>query len=120
MRDKLGILFSGLCIAHCLLMPIVMILLSGNALLSVLESEWVHSLLLVPIFIVMMISLPSSWLKTRNPWILVFAILGAVLLLVSRATHGMSEVLLTLFGSSSLIAAHLVSFKLRRFVRSPS
>lgn len=118
MRDKLGVLFSGLCIAHCLLVPLMLLLLSGNVVLSALKSEWVHSLFLVPIFIIMMISLPNIWLKTRNSSVLIFALIGAVSLIASRSTHGMSEILLTLLGSSSLIAAHLVSLKLRTLIRA--
>jgi hypothetical protein len=113
MRDKLGIFFSGACIAHCILVPIILALASGNVILGLFASEWFHVALLVPVFIFFMVSLPKTWLQTRNPWILVLAIMGVCLMVCSRLTHGFGEVLLTVLGSSSLIVAHCLSLKLR-------
>jgi len=116
MRDKLGILFSGACIAHCILVPVLLALVSSNVILGVLASEWVHIALLVPVFIMCLVSLPKAWLQTRSSWILFLAIFGVCLLISSRFTHGFGEVLFTVLGSTSLIIAHGFSLRLRAMV----
>lgn len=113
-KDKLGICFSGACVAHCLLMPLLVVISGSNILVQVLTEEWVHALLLLPVFAMLTLSLPPVWRKTRNPWLLALSISGVVLLLMSRVTHDFSEAVLTVAGSVLVIAAHQLSIKLRR------
>lgn len=113
-KDKLGIFFSGVCIAHCLVMPFLAIVLGSNVLVSALSEEWFHTLLLLPIFAMLIFSVPQVWLVTRNPWLLILAISGVALLSCSRMFHGIGETFLTVAGSSLVIAAHHLSLKLRR------
>lgn len=113
-KDKLGIFFSGVCIAHCLVMPFLAIVLGSNVLVSALTEEWFHTLLLLPIFAMLIFSVPQVWLVTRNPWLLMLAISGVALLSCSRMFHGIGETFLTVVGSGSVIAAHYLSLKLRQ------
>lgn len=113
-KDKLGIFFSGICIAHCLVMPFLAIVLGSNVLVSALSEEWFHTLLLMPIFVMLIFSVPQVWLVTRNPWLLILAISGVALLSFSRMFHGIGETFLTVAGSSFVIAAHYLSLKLRQ------
>lgn len=112
MKDKFGIFFSSLCLCHCLLTPILILLLGTNTLLGALEHEWVHKLLLLPVVIMALSSIPKCWMATKNQWLLIFSGIGVVALISAQFNHGSSEVLLTMFGSTCLIAAHLLSFKL--------
>ena len=114
MRDRLGILFSGLCLCHCALTPLLILLLGSSTLLGVVESEWTHKILLLPVFILAIFSLPMAWLKTHNLWILIFSILGISLIITAQFFHGTNEVLLTVLGSMSLVIAHLANIKLRQ------
>ena len=113
-KDKLGIFFSGVCIAHCLVMPFLAIVLGANVLVSALSEEWFHTLLLLPIFAMLIFSVPQVWLVTRNPWLLVLAIGGVALLSFSRMFHGIGETFLTVAGSGLVIAVHHLSLKLRQ------
>lgn len=117
LKDKLGIFFSGLCIAHCLVMPFLAIVLGGNVLVTALSEEWVHTMLLLPVFAMLIFSLPQVWLASRNYWLLALAIVGVVLLSSSRMVHGIGETLLTVVGSCLVIAAHLLSLKMRKSMK---
>jgi hypothetical protein len=112
MKDKLGIFFSSLCLCHCLLTPILILLLGTNVFLGTLEHEWVHKLLLLPVVIVALSSIPKRWMATKNQWLLVFSGIGLVALIGAQFNHGVSEVLFTMLGSTCLIGAHLLSIKL--------
>lgn len=112
MKDKLGIFFSSLCLCHCVLTPILILLLGTNMFLSGLENEWVHKLLLLPVILMALSSIPKRWLATKNQWLLISSGIGLVTLITAQFNHGPSEVLLTMLGSTCLIAAHLLSIKL--------
>lgn len=81
-------------------------------LLGTLEHEWVHKVLLLPVVIVALSSIPKRWMATKNQWLLVFSGIGLASLIVAQFNHGIGEVLLTLLGSICLISAHLLSIKL--------
>lgn len=109
MKDKLGIFFSGLCLCHCIVMPLAIMFLSTSAVLSALHSEWFHQVLLLPVIIFALFSLPQTWLQTKNNWLLTMLITGLGLIFCAQLTKGWTETLLTLFGSLSLIISHIVS-----------
>jgi hypothetical protein len=112
MKDKLGIFFSSLCLCHCVLTPILILLLGTNMFLGALEQEWVHKLLLLPVMIVAVSSIPKRWMATKNQWLLILSGIGLVALIGAQFHHGLSEVLLTMVGSICLICAHFLSIKL--------
>lgn len=113
MRDKLGIFFSSACIAHCIVVPLLTIAMGGNVLLGLLASEWVHAAIMLPVLVIVGISLPQAWLSSRDPWLLVLAVIGVCFLIVSRNVHELSETLFTVLGSSMIIFAHRLSLKWR-------
>lgn len=110
--DNIGILISSLCAIHCLVTPILILTLPvlGNAF----EEEWVH---LVMALFVVPIGVFAFWSGYKHhKKIKVFSLGVAGLLLVggaSLAPHSWVEFfghdLVTIFGSSFLITAHVLN-----------
>ena len=107
--DKLGVVFSGLCLGHCLLTPAFVLLMGVGPVSSALGSEWPHIIFLVIALSLALLSLPKAWRQSRNPMILVLGLLGAASLSAGLLVHGELEVAFTLVGSVCLILAHLYS-----------
>lgn len=61
MKDNIAIACSGLCLVHCLVTPILMSLALFGAVSSVLESPWIHLLMLIPVVILALLSLPFAY-----------------------------------------------------------
>lgn len=112
MKDKLGILFSSACIAHCVAVPMITLLVGTNTFISALANEWLHVAIMLPVFLMLALSLPHTWLRTRQPKLLAFSIVGVCCLLASRGVHGISEIVFTVIGSVMIILAHRLSLKL--------
>lgn len=107
MKDFLGVCLSGLCILHCLLTPLLLAL-GGVGLIGVwFESAWVHYLLLAPICLVLVWSLPLAWIKHRNLSPLLLGAAGFSVLLLSLFVPETIEPILAIAGSLGLIMAHL-------------
>jgi uncharacterized membrane protein len=85
-----------------------------NMFLGALEAEWVHKLLLLPVLIIALSSIPKRWLATRNQWLLILASAGFIIIVIAQFHHGVNEVWLTMLGSTSLIAAHVLSLNLTK------
>lgn len=94
-------------------MPILTLIVGNNLLLGFLANEWVHVAMMVAVLAMILISLPQTWLNSRNPWLLGIAISGIACLATSRGFHGWAEVILTIAGSSMIIIAHRMSLKWR-------
>ena len=73
-----------------------------------------HKLLLLPVLIIALSSIPRRWLVTRNHWLLILTSSGFVTIISAQFNHGANEVWLTLLGSICLIGAHFLSLTLSR------
>ena len=104
--DASGIALSGLCLVHCLALPIMASFLPVAGVLA--EAEWVHKLLVLFVLPV------SGWvifksLKTDRSLVFIGFALGGLVLLVSAAfIHALHdlETPLTVIGASLLAFAH--------------
>ena len=85
-----------------------------NILLGHLEAEWVHKLLLLPVLVIALSSIPGRWLVKRNQWLLILTSSGFFTIISAQFSHGAHEVLLTVLGSICLIGAHFLSLTLAR------
>jgi hypothetical protein len=74
--------FASLCLCHCLLTPALVLLMGTNVFLGYLEAGWVHKLLLLPVLIIALSSIPRRWLVTRNQWLLILTSSGLSQLLL--------------------------------------
>ncbi len=113
-KDRLGILISSLCLCHCLLTPLLFLLLGSNALLGGEEHEWMHKIILGPVLLLAALTIPRTYWLTRNKHMLTLAILGISAFVVAQLIHGYAELVLTMIGSICLIGAHSISLKLMR------
>lgn len=105
-KDLIGILLSLCCIIHCLL-PLFMLLLgTAGALSGWWTSEWVHYLLLGPILLVLLLSLPASYRQHQQKSPLLLAALGLSLLLLSLLLPAQFEAILAVSGGLLLACAH--------------
>ena len=108
--DALAVGISGLCLAHCLALPV---LAMAFPLLGVLShSAWVHILFFCTAAPVSALALRGSggW---RHPGVRAFFLLG-ITALAAGLPWGWPEVIevtLTSLGGASLVAAHLLNLR---------
>ena len=116
--DKVSIGISLLCVMHCLLFPLFLIL-SSNYLTLFLNNELFHYTLL---FLVVPLSLfaLTIGLKNHNSFnIFIFGFIGIIFLLSAlffdiKILFVSSEIFLTILGSSFMMIAHYKNFQLCR------
>ncbi|WP_419810226.1 MerC domain-containing protein [Bacterioplanoides sp.] len=106
-KDMLGIVCSSLCLAHCLLLP--MLLATGvlGSVGALLASEQVHLMLLVPVILLAALSFPASYKQHHSLTPIITGSLGLLSLLLALILGENFEVTLTIIGAFLLIAAHL-------------
>lgn len=92
---------------HCLLLPIVIGFSTVGFFGAWLTEEWVHQLMLLPVMLLAVLSLPSTYNKHKNQWPLLLGGLGISLLLSALLVAESLETILTVLGSCFLIIAHL-------------
>lgn len=105
MKDSLGMVCSGLCLGHCVLTP-VLLMLGGLGFFSLLASEWVHWLLLIPIVLLAGLSLPQGYRRHRQRWPLGLGASGLLLLLLALVADHKWEPVLSVGGGLLLISGH--------------
>ena len=113
--DRFGIALSGLCLVHCLALPLALALLpvlASSALGTLAQAEWFHAALLVPVVLV------SG--GVLGPRALVVRWLGPLLLFALGAMTGAlfvavewQEQAMTTGGASLLILAHWLNLRER-------
>jgi multisubunit Na+/H+ antiporter MnhG subunit len=112
MKDKIGILFSGLCVFHCLLSTVLILGGVGAAFLKVSE-ELVHPILLIFIVMIGLISFPSSYRLHHNPRPMTYGAIGTVGIFLALFFDTTLEVFLTIIFGSLLIYSHYWNNKLK-------
>ena len=112
MKDLLAASASGLCILHCLLTPLLLMLGAAGAMSAILSSEWVHYLLLVPVLLLAALSLPAGKRRHHNNAPSLLALVGIVLLLLALVAPVALESTLSVSAGLLLIAAHLYNRQL--------
>ena len=114
--DKAGIVCSGACAVHCMIVP--MIAFSAPALISHFENEWVHILLILLIVPIAGVSFYRHKKIHGHTKPLRLGIVGGSLLIgavVCEKIFGMEikglEMTLTILGSVLLISGHLFNMR---------
>lgn len=107
MRDLIAAALSGLCVVHCLAVPILLAVGSSGLLLGVFSSEWFHYLMLLPISALLAWSLPGGWCVHRNKMPFLLGLSGFLLLLISLFAGHAAELPLSVSGGLLLATAHL-------------
>jgi len=111
MKDKLGISLSGLCICHCLLVPILAVLGLSIPASDIFESEWLHKALLLPITLIAFWSIYAAVKQHGFHKALSFILSGLLLLLAALVAPHNQEQLLTIFGALLLSYGHWLNYQ---------
>ena len=114
MRDVVGASLSVLCMIHCFLPLIVLSFGASLGLHQVAEHmhhDLMHFVLLIPIVLLLVFSLPKSYKQHGNIAPAILAVTGLVILVIALMTNANLETPLTIFGSVFVIGAHLLNRK---------
>lgn len=106
MKDDLAVFFSGLCLIHCVLTPLIVGLGILGTTEQWFESEWVHIVMLVPVALLAVYSLPASWKSHGEHLPIVMASLGIAALCSALFLPENLELLITAPAATMLILAH--------------
>lgn len=111
---RTGMALSGLCLVHCLLLPLVVaagpVMLIAAVPTGWLESEWFHAALIVP---VVLVSGPALWRSGGVRAGVLIAALAALIAALFVASETL-ETGLTVAGALSLLAAHWATLRGRK------
>jgi hypothetical protein len=112
--DRSAIGLSGLCLVHCLALPITALAIPSLA--AAAHAEWVHLVLVLVAAPLSAMALFRSggW---RSGWILIAATTGLGLLTAGAlAQAAADETILTVVGGICLTVAHLINLRRERHV----
>lgn len=136
-KDSWGILFSGLCLVHCLATPFFLLGTGGGVFGLFMASQTMHQLMIIPVIIISLFSFLLAYKKHRNvlPGLLaVFAVIGLIIAVTYLSNSNIrvisgynyqpyqlssgyrldSHTITTLIGSSMLIFAHIWNWGLSK------
>ncbi len=120
MKDLVAAYISGLCIIHCLITPVLLALGGAGLLGHWLDAEWVHYLLIAPILLLVIWSLPAARRQHRQQSPLWLGCGGAALMLLSLAVPAALEPWLAISAGVLLMAAHLMNRHLLQTMAAPA
>jgi hypothetical protein len=112
--DKLGIAGSGLCLIHCLALPVVVGILPGLGI-AFLADEIVHQLLAFLLIAFAALAFIPGYRRHHDKRVLLLMATGLGLILFATwggalvDLHGAGETVLSAAGSVLLISAHLLN-----------
>ncbi len=122
--DRIGIGLSGLCLAQCLLLPVLVTVLPSSVA-AFFGDEWFHLALIFLVLPVSLIAFASGYRRHQRPQVLLPAVLGLSALVAAAALHdslgATGSRVVTLLGAMSLALAHWINYRLcRRIVQCDS
>ncbi|MCB9095034.1 MAG: MerC domain-containing protein [Halobacteriovoraceae bacterium] len=115
--DRIGITLSVVCLIHCFLLPILLVVFPFIEIFQQHETngDHFHEYLLIFIVLVALFAFVPGFLKSRNKWLIILPLLAiANLSLVEFVYHvstPLTEALLVSVSSLFLIAAHWINIK---------
>ncbi len=110
LSDIAGITCSALCLAHCLLLPLL--IATGLSSLTFLSGEVVHLILLGPVFLFAAIGSINGYQLHKQYVPGLIAAIGLICFVIALLVHGVFESILTAIGACILISAHLSNQRL--------
>jgi hypothetical protein len=113
MWDKIGAGLSGLCLIHCLIMPVFAAAMPWLG--SLIEDERIHLAFAAVTVPVAIIAFVPGYLKHHRRWVLALGLAGAALLLLGALGHEWVphelEHWFTVFGGMLLVTGHYLNFR---------
>jgi len=122
--DFLGICLSVLCVAHCLLLPVVMMALPILARYY-LSHPYAHLGLAFTVFPIAIASLWSGYLSHRRWWVFLVGMTGGSFIVFASLTRvtwsqlASLELIMTVVGSVLLIFAHTLNLGSSKICQIP-
>jgi hypothetical protein len=115
--DKVAIGFSALCLVHCLLLPVAVVLLPTVGLLSFLSDEIFHLAMVALVLPVSAVALTLGCKQHRDWLVIGLGVLGlSVLVLTAVFAHDYLgkelEVVFTVVGALIVAACHIQNYRL--------
>lgn len=116
--DKTAVMLSGLCLVHCLLLPLVIAVFPVLGL-SFVSHETFHQLILIVVIPTTLIALGVGVARHRSRAVALLGLTGIVALIAAAfVVHDMGSAALerwaTVAGGVILAAAHIRNFQLSR------
>ena len=112
LKDSFGVICSSLCLAHCLLLPMLLATGALGTAGALLASEQTHLMLLVPVVLLAVMSFPGGYRRHGSVLPSALALAGLTGLVLALLLGEATETLLTSIGAGLLIIAHLKNRKL--------
>lgn len=112
MKDRLGIICSSLCIVHCMAVPVILGLGISGLLATVLTTEFVHYILIVPVGLLILLTLPAAYKRDGVVSPILAGLLGMLFLIAALFLGEEKEAVLTIIGGSLLVIFHLCNLRL--------
>ncbi len=117
--DKAAISISALCLVHCLVLPITLAVLPSMTLLTMLNDEVFHLVLVALVLPTSLIALTMGCRRHKNFFVLVLGLAGVLtLLLTALFAHDLlgeaTEKGATVFGTLLIAVSHIQNFRLCR------
>lgn len=109
MKDVLGAVCSGLCLAHCLALPALAATGTTFVGLAALSGESTHLWLCAAIMIIALWAFPSGWRIHKHVLPGLLALAGSGLMVAALIGAESMEVYLALAAATTLIAGHLIN-----------
>jgi hypothetical protein len=115
--DKLAIGFSMVCVVHCLVLPILLILLLLFSGLFALDDEMFHQWMLYAVLPISIAALIMGYLHHRSFKVFVVGSIGLVLIILSTTLgHDVlgdtGEVVISILGSMIIAYGHFRNYQL--------
>lgn len=108
--DTLGIIASGLCMVHCVTLPLVLLVVPTFAA-QVLSCDCTHLLLAGAVTAFCLLAIVPGYLRHRNKGVLALMLVGLSLVLFATfGVHSINEALempVISFGNILVVLAHL-------------
>jgi hypothetical protein len=115
--DKLAIGFSMVCVVHCLVLPILLILLPPFSGLFALDDEMFHQWMLYAVLPISIAALIMGYLHHRSFKVFVVGSIGLVLIILSTTLgHDVlgdtGEVVISILGSMIIAYGHFRNYQI--------
>lgn len=112
--DHLAITLSGLCLVHCLMLPVIIVALP---ILAQWNDSHFHTQMLIVVVPVSLFAYALAYPRHRNKTIIAWGIAGIAIMFVggtiAHANYGIvADALLTMAGSLILAASHFFNNRL--------
>ena len=117
LSDKLAIGFSMVCVVHCLVLPILLILLPPFSGLFALDDEMFHQWMLYAVLPISIAALMMGYLHHRSYKVFLVGSIGLLLIIISTTLgHDLlgetGEVVLSILGSIIIAFGHFRNYRL--------